>query len=63
MSHVNDFIGHTKKSAQNLAESENLIFRLIKVDEQDFLSYPEDRRDDRICIEIVNGKVAKATIQ
>lgn len=57
------FLGLTKKGAQNLAESSNLIFRLIKVDGQDFLAYPDDERTDRVCVEIENGKVTKANIQ
>ena len=58
-----DFLGLTKKGAQNLAEARNLIFRLIKVDGEDFLSYPEDSRTDRVCVEIENGKVAKVSFQ
>lgn len=57
------FVGLTKKGAQNLAEASNLIFRLIKVDGADYLTYPEDTREDRVCVEIENGKVTKATIQ
>jgi hypothetical protein len=63
MSEAKDFEGLTKKGAQNKAEAENLIFRLIKVDGAEFLAYPEDTRTDRICIEIEGGKVVKATIQ
>jgi len=58
-----DFVGMTKKSAQNAAESANLIFRLIKVDGEDFLAYPEDQRTDRVCVEIEKGKVTVASIQ
>jgi hypothetical protein len=57
------FLGLTKKQAQDKAEGNNLIFRLIKIDGRDFFSYPEDTRDDRICIEVENGVVTKATIQ
>ncbi len=59
----NDFIGLSKKSAQNLAERRNLIFRLIRVDSDIFFQYPEDNREDRICVEIDNGKVSKAVVQ
>jgi hypothetical protein len=57
------FIGLGKKDAQNLAEAYNMIFRIIRVDDKDMFSYPEDNRDDRICIEIDHGKVSKATVQ
>lgn len=58
-----DFVGLTKKGAQNKAESDNLIFRLVKLDGEDYLGLPEDKRTDRVCVEIENGKVVKATIQ
>lgn len=57
----NDFVGMTKHRAQDVAEKRNLIFRLISVDGDPYLSYPEDERQDRVCVEIENGKVAKAT--
>lgn len=60
---VNDFLGKSKKSAQDLAEKRNMIFRLIQSDGQEFFPYPEDKRDDRICIEFECGKVVKASIQ
>jgi len=59
----NIFIGLSKKRAQDVAEAKNMIFRLIKSDGEDFLSYPEDVRNDRICIELEGGKVVKASIQ
>ena len=59
----NDYLGLTKKAAQNKAESQNLIFRLISVDGEAFLPYPEDKRDDRVCCEIASGQVVKASIQ
>lgn len=58
-----DFVGMTKKGAQNKAEADNLIFRLVKLDGEDYLGVPDDERLDRICVEIENGKVVKATIQ
>ena len=58
-----DFIGMTKKRAQDVAELKNLIFRLISIDGDPFLAYPEDERTDRVCVEIENGKVSKATIR
>jgi hypothetical protein len=60
---TNQFMGMTKRLAQNLAESKNLIFRLIRIDNQDFMSYPEDKRDDRVCVEIDNSVITKAVIQ
>lgn len=58
-----DFLGMGKRPAQNKAEDAGFIFRLIRVDEEAFHSYPEDVREDRLCIEIDNGKVTKASIQ
>jgi hypothetical protein len=63
MANANQYLGLTKKSAQNLSESQNLIFRLVSIDGEDFLRYPDDQRTDRICVEINDGKVTKATIQ
>lgn len=63
MANADTFVGLTKKGAQNKAEEMNLIFRLVRIDGADFLGYPEDTRDDRICVEIDNGSVTKATIQ
>lgn len=60
---ANDFVGLSKKRAQDLAEAKNMIFRLIRVDDKNFLSYPDDKRDDRICCEIEKEKVVVATIQ
>lgn len=57
------YLDLTKRSAQNLSEQENLIFRLIRIDQESFLDYPEDVRSDRICVEIDNGKVSKAVLQ
>lgn len=57
------FIGMTKKGAQSESEKQNMIFRLIRVDAENFLDYPEDVREDRLCVEIENGKVVKASIQ
>jgi hypothetical protein len=63
MANANDFLGLTKKGSQNKAEMQNLIWRLIRIDNENFLDYPTDTRDDRVCIEIDNGQVTKATIQ
>ena len=56
------YLGLNKKQAQNLAEKDGVIFRLISIDGKPFFSYPEDTRDDRVCIELENDKVTKATI-
>lgn len=60
---ANTFIGLSKHTAQDRAEKMNVIFRLISSDGVPFFSYPEDKRDDRVCVEIMGGKVVKATIQ
>lgn len=57
------FIGLSKVSAQNFAEANNLIFRLIRIDDERFMDYPEEQRTDRVCIEIDNFRVSKANIQ
>ena len=56
------FINLSKKDAQNLAEINNLIFRLLSVNGEPMLSYPQDKREDRICVEIENSRVTKAFI-
>lgn len=58
-----DFLGLTKKGAQDKAEAKNLIFRLIRKDGENFFSYPNDTRADRVCVEIDKGAVTKATFQ
>ena len=63
MSLAEKFIGLTKKDAQNKADMCNLIFRLIRIDEKSFQSYPEDDRDDRICVEIDKQEITKAIIK
>jgi len=63
MVNAQDYVGLSKKSAQNLSEKQGLIFRLIKVDNEEYFTYPEDKRDDRICVEIESNKVIKASIQ
>jgi hypothetical protein len=57
------FLGLSKKRAQDLAEAKNMIFRLVRIDDQRFLDYPEETLYDRVCIEIDNGKVTKAMIK
>lgn len=60
---ANTFLGLSKKRAQDVAEGKNMIFRLIRIDTEAFYAYPEDKRTDRVCIEIDNGAVSKASIQ
>lgn len=57
-----DFLGLTKKGSQDKAEAKNLIFRLIRVDDKSFFSYPDvdKQRTDRVCIEIEKGQVVVA---
>jgi hypothetical protein len=57
------FIGLTKKGAQQKAEQLNLIFRLISVNGEPMFAYPTDTRTDRICVEINNGAVTMAKLQ
>ncbi len=63
MSVAEQFVGLSKKKAQDVAEKMNLIFRLIRNDSEQFFSYPEDTRNDRICVELDSGQITKATIQ
>lgn len=56
-------MGLSRKSAQNLADVKDMIFRLISVDGEPYLSYPEDIREDRVCVEITDGKVSRALVQ
>ena len=58
-----DYLGLTKKQAQDRSEGKNMIFRLISIDGESFFSYPEDTRTDRVCVVIEKGLVVKATIQ
>jgi hypothetical protein len=58
-----DFVGLSKKGAMELAEINNLIFRLVAINGESYLGYPEDTRADRVCVELVNGKVSAAAIQ
>jgi len=60
---VSVLLGMGKRQSQNKAESMNLIYRLISVDGEGIQSYPDDVRDDRVCIEIAGGKVVKAEIR
>lgn len=59
------FLGMSKHKAQDTAEAMNMLFHLIRIGEKDFNSYPkdEDKRDDRICVELDNGQVVKAIIK
>jgi len=58
------FIGLSKVRAQDVCEANNMIFRLIRSDNETFFDYPieSDKRTDRICVELENGRIIKATI-
>jgi len=60
-----EYIGLGKKSAQNLAERDNYIFHLIRIDDKNFFEYPseDESRGDKICIEIDKGKVVSALLR
>lgn len=58
-----DFLGLTKKGAQDKAEQKNFIFRLIRINETNYFSYPSDVRTDRVCVEIDKGAVTKVSFQ
>jgi len=60
---ADDFIGLGKKKAQDVAEYNSLIFRLVSVDGEEMLGYPTDTNAERICVEIESGKVVRASIQ
>lgn len=60
---TNVFVGMSKSGAQNKVEALNMIFRLVAVDGVPFLGLPEDKRDDRVCVEITKAKVSAAIIQ
>lgn len=52
-----DFLGKVKRDAQNVAERHNLIWRHIRADKERIFTYPDDKREDRICVETDNGVV------
>jgi hypothetical protein len=55
-------VGMSKKEAQNFAEMNNLIFRLMTIDNEKYLESPVDQRDDRLCVDIEKGRVTRALI-
>lgn len=65
MATESDFLGLTKKNAQDKAERMDLIFRLIRIDGEQYFGYPEegDVRHDRVCVEIDNTKITKVVLQ
>lgn len=54
--------GRRRRARRNIAEARGLVYRLIRIDRESYMPYPDDIRDDRVCIEIDNGKVSKAKI-
>lgn len=63
MSLADQFIGLSKTMGQNKSEKLNLIFRMIRVDNEKFFDYPEDVRTDRVCVELDGGKIVIAVIR
>ncbi len=62
MSGAADFIGLSKKGAQNLAEAKNMIFRLVSVDGEPMLGWPADSVADRVSCVVVQSKVVEARL-
>ena len=56
------YIGMGKRRAQNLAEHDNLIFRLISSNGKIILGKPESIQSDRLCVVIENDQVKEAWI-
>ena len=59
---ANKYIGMGKRRAQNLAELDNLTFRLVSSNGELMLGKPEDVRTDRLCVVIDNDQVKEAWI-
>lgn len=60
---VDSFLGLSRRMGYDRAEKLNLIFRLIRIGNEQFMDYPEDVRTDRVCAEIDAGAITKATIR
>lgn len=63
MASADEYLGLTKKMAQDKAEGKNMIFRLIRIDSEPYFPYTDEMRTDRVCVEIDNGKITIATIR
>ena len=63
MAAASDFIGRSKKGAQDLAEARNLVFRLVSVDGENMLGWPEDKFEQRVCCVLAGGKVTQAELR
>jgi hypothetical protein len=60
---ASDFVGLTKKAAQDKAEARNMVFRHRTANGEKYLGDPSDPgRDDRVCVDTVDGKVTAAEI-
>lgn len=60
-----DFIGLSKRQGQDLAEARNMIFQLVRINDEKFFEYPTDPntfRFDRVYVELDNGKISIAKI-
>lgn len=62
MINTNRYIGIGKRHAQNLAEHDNLVFRLVSANGETILGVPDNVQVDRLCVIIENDRVAKAWI-
>lgn len=62
-SSAQEFLGLSKKQGQDKAEGKNMIFRLIRIDTENYFTYPDEQRTDRVCVEIDSGKITIATVQ
>lgn len=52
-----NFLSLSKREAQHKAEAAGLIFRLIRIDDCNYFSYPDDVNEQRLCVEIDKGVV------
>lgn len=59
---TNRYIGLGKRRAQNLAEADNLIFRLVSANGEVILGKPDNVQADRLCVVVENDQVKEAWI-
>ena len=59
---TNRYIGLGKRRAQNLAEADNLVFRLVSSNGEVILGRPDDVQPDRLCVVIEGDQVKEAWI-
>ena len=63
MMNAEQFLGLTKRQSYELAERLGLMPHLVRIDDRNLFGYPDDQREDRICLELDSRRVTKATIQ